>query len=674
MIFNDKENINMKGTVVKANDKPSKSPHGQNIGASSSKYRLLRIIFALTIDILALAIILPLFPRIIDQYRQNDDWLFKTSSCYIKSIRLRFLSDHDAHLFWHNIGQCHKIYENFRSGSGNSVHHIDTVSSEWNPRLETILIGGILGSLFSFAQFLSAPFWGWLSDRLGRKRVLLITMVGNILAGIAWISAGSIDQKAIFKYLSFSTEISPTFCFDTSRRVPRYIGTLGFAKTHPSCVGFHLTNWNALEKVFSMSAGSSVLSSISSRIRSIINYNRDTVAIDGITNIISLLLVSNFFRFFVARVLGGFSEANVQLTLSMITDLSEDNEEESKQTTNYEGSSLPRKAVKSKTSQMALIGMAFALGFSLGPPIGAFLSKHELLVFLSSEDGAVKSAWSINGAALGCVALLVFETVYIWIAVHETSKKLKRDRLTIAQPNHQTYHKLSPKYAERMALLIQLSGFIFTLTFSGLEFTMPFLLFDSLNFSNSQQATLLATIGIISALVQGGWVRTAGKKYGEWFNLSTGLIGSLLACTGFGLVPILSKGYADVNNGNWPYSLKASLALGSIGFSLAAGTVVTSFNALFSMCISHPLFVEKHGPETYGQSQGIYRSLTQLGRAIGPLGFCAIYWWYGGLISYMVGGIFIICLSVIVGVSSKIGRKLNLGFGNNELNAHTKMD
>ena len=38
---------------------------------------------------------------------------------------------------------------------------------------------GLLMTSYSAAQFLSAPFWGSLSDRIGRRPVLMLGLVGN---------------------------------------------------------------------------------------------------------------------------------------------------------------------------------------------------------------------------------------------------------------------------------------------------------------------------------------------------------------------------------------------------------------------------------------------------------------------------------------------------------------
>jgi MFS family permease len=53
------------------------------------------------------------------------------------------------------------------------------------------LFGGVLGSLYSLLQFLFAPVWGALSDRHGRRPVLLITLTGTTLSYLVWIMAGN---------------------------------------------------------------------------------------------------------------------------------------------------------------------------------------------------------------------------------------------------------------------------------------------------------------------------------------------------------------------------------------------------------------------------------------------------------------------------------------------------
>lgn len=44
----------------------------------------------------------------------------------------------------------------------------------------------MLGSLFSFLQFLNSPIFGAASDRYGRKIMILVSLVGSSLSYILW--------------------------------------------------------------------------------------------------------------------------------------------------------------------------------------------------------------------------------------------------------------------------------------------------------------------------------------------------------------------------------------------------------------------------------------------------------------------------------------------------------
>lgn len=60
-----------------------------------------------------------------------------------------------------------------------------------SPRFDTILLGGLVGSLFSFLQFVASPIIGRISDSRGRRYTLLLTMVGNIASTFIWVFASS---------------------------------------------------------------------------------------------------------------------------------------------------------------------------------------------------------------------------------------------------------------------------------------------------------------------------------------------------------------------------------------------------------------------------------------------------------------------------------------------------
>jgi hypothetical protein len=65
-------------------------------------------------------------------------------------------------------------------------------------RLETVIFGGALGSLYAILQFVFAPIWGRFSDRMGRRPVLLLTLGGTCLGYGLWIFAGSFWILVLF--------------------------------------------------------------------------------------------------------------------------------------------------------------------------------------------------------------------------------------------------------------------------------------------------------------------------------------------------------------------------------------------------------------------------------------------------------------------------------------------
>ena len=83
--------------------------------------------------------------------------------------------------------------------------HICTVSTTFTLQVKTfgeligapeekfnaVLFGGLLGSLFSFLQFIASPLIGGLSDHFGRRPLLLLSTAGVALSYALWVNASS---------------------------------------------------------------------------------------------------------------------------------------------------------------------------------------------------------------------------------------------------------------------------------------------------------------------------------------------------------------------------------------------------------------------------------------------------------------------------------------------------
>lgn len=114
------------------------------------------------LDIVGFSILFPLFPALLDHYLALEG---DASALGRLAERLASLSEGDRHAV-------------------------------------VTLFGGVLGSLYSMLQFLFAPFWGGLSDRIGRRPTLLVTLSGTVVAYVLWVFAGSFALLVASRILS----------------------------------------------------------------------------------------------------------------------------------------------------------------------------------------------------------------------------------------------------------------------------------------------------------------------------------------------------------------------------------------------------------------------------------------------------------------------------------------
>ena len=117
--------------------------------------RILGLIFlTVFMDIIGFSVIIPLFPHLLDYYIQAEG----VTGSLVRTLM--------SVAQW--IG-------------GDAVFQKKV--------LLPVLFGGLLSSLYSGLQFIFSPIWGALSDRLGRRRILTITLAGSALSYILWIFA-----------------------------------------------------------------------------------------------------------------------------------------------------------------------------------------------------------------------------------------------------------------------------------------------------------------------------------------------------------------------------------------------------------------------------------------------------------------------------------------------------
>lgn len=352
-----------------------------------------------------------------------------------------------------------------------------------------VIFGGILSALYSFLQFLTAPLWGKVSDIIGRRPVLLISVFFLSISYLLWFFSGS------FTLLIF------------------------------------------------------------------------------------------------ARLIGGIMSGNISTATAVVADVTDESK---------------------RSRGMAVIGIAFALGFIFGPALGGLLALirlDELYPFL--VDFGVNP---FSVPALLAFVLSVFNFLFLVKYFKETLPKSKRGKSKSSRTIN--ILKLFSPLPYKGVSLINFSYFFFLISFSGMEFTLTFLAFDRFGYTSLQNAYMFIFIGFILIFVQGGFVRRRAREFGEKNFVLTGLVSITLSLLIIGL------------SGN-----EKILYLGLFFLATGASMTIPCLTTLVS------LYTPK---KEQGHSIGIFRSLGALARVCGPFIASICYWQLGDQFSYFLGAFFLL--------------------------------
>ncbi|XP_021705581.1 major facilitator superfamily domain-containing protein 10 [Aedes aegypti] len=310
----------------------------------------------------------------------------------------------------------------------------------------------------------------------------------------------------------------------------------------------------------------------------------------------------NFLLFVLARFVGGLSKGNISICMAVITDVSNQ---------------------QNRGKAMALVGIAFSLGFIVGPMIGAIFSR-----FADKTDA--HWFWLPAMFAMG---LAVLDVIFIAVCLKESLPKEKRSKKIINTLSQTLDHISIPALFKFSAVKnlskrdigslqsLGLVYFIYLFIYSGLEFTVTFLMYHKFNYTSIDQAKMFLTTGIIMALLQGSVVRRLPQRLTQ-----ISAVGGLYL-----IIPaFIIVGIAETTQ---------MLYLGMILFAISTAFVVTCMTTLTS----------KYGDfHQKGTVLGVFRSLGALARALGPIVASIAFWSIGSKITYVVGGVLLVCPTLMM--------------------------
>lgn len=354
---------------------------------------------------------------------------------------------------------------------------------------------GLLAAAYALAQFFGAPFLGRLSDRYGRRPVLMISIAGTALG---------------FLILGLADPIG------------RWLA--GFPLSNPS---------------------------------------PDQLAALTNATIIGVM--------FVARLLGGLTGGNLTVAQAYISDVTD---------------------AENRAKGMGMIGAAFGLGFILGPATGGLLSRFGYAVPAFAAAGL---------ATLNLIGIYFTLPESLTAELRERLAGQKRALISLAA----MWQALS---TPRVGPLMNIR-FFYALAAALMQSMFTLWAKERLNLDAQATSLLLAYLGVISVVVQGGLIGPLTRRVSEaklifWTTFIFGA--SVLAWAFTPSVPVL--------------------LIVMLPMAFSTGVLNTVINSAITRVVA---------PQEIGGALGIASSLESLSRVISP----AAGGWLLGAVGFWAPGV-----------------------------------
>lgn len=269
---------------------------------------------------------------------------------------------------------------------------------------------------------------------------------------------------------------------------------------------------------------------------------------------ILLGLADSLWLLFVARIIDGISGGNIATAQAYISDVTDE---------------------KDRARAFGLIGAAFGLGFIVGPALGGILS---------ADGNYSRAAYVAAGIS--------FVSLILTLVLLPESRSLAQRR-EVRQPRMFDWEGLRSAWRIEQLGLLLVIFFVFNVAQAG--FQNIFSLFGERRFGwgPRQNGFVLAYVGVLAVLIQGGAIGPLVRRYGERRLVQAGLLllGSSLILTAF--------------TTSWPLLLVVLIPL-ALGTSLST----PALNSLIS---------RESPPQEFGRIIGLSQAGAALARVVGPI-------------------------------------------------------
>ncbi|MCL2724961.1 MAG: MFS transporter [Polyangiaceae bacterium] len=237
---------------------------------------------------------------------------------------------------------------------------------------------------------------------------------------------------------------------------------------------------------------------------------------------VGLVYASSVAWLFLARIWSGIATANIGTASAYIADVTKPED---------------------RARGMGMIGMAFGLGFILGPAIGGMLSR----IPIGGRMGAVPC---FVAAALSIVN---FAWAYFHLRESLSIDRRAKSKRSLSPLNIAAAREAFARPGVARAILV---NFILILSFTILDQT--FALFNARKFGITEFGTglVLMFVGVVAASVQGALIRPLSRRYDDSVLIRVGTILQAIAFAGIAISPsfglsalVLASGLLALGNG-----------------------------------------------------------------------------------------------------------------------------
>lgn len=257
---------------------------------------------------------------------------------------------------------------------------------------------------------------------------------------------------------------------------------------------------------------------------------------------------------FASRILSGLTAGNISVAQAYIADVTDE---------------------KNRARGMGMFGAAFGIGFILGPALGGLLSQY---------------GFSVPAFVAAALALINLITVYFWLPESLTTER--RAELSTQKKADISFSALLAALQRPLVGPLLWVRFGFAIAFNSFQTVFPLYVLYKFGLNAQQTGYILAYLGIVLVIMQGGLIGPLSTRFKESSLLVTFLGFALLGMIGWAIVPTV------------PLLLVAM-------FPMAVGA--GSFNALINSAISKSV-----GREEVGGMLGFGSGLESATRIVMP--------------------------------------------------------